>query len=135
MGGYKQFAKAAGLSDQYNALVEGLQKYTKDGSTYLATHTVLQYLMRLNSLARVSRNIGLYYQMAHFGRPEHYEAADLTAKWIGRNMRIYTNVVHLIGSDHARILVLMGNGHLGWLRRDFAGDPTIRLRKLSEFVH
>lgn len=134
MGKYKQFAKAAGLSNEYNALVKNLKKQAKAGTAYLATHTVRQYLIRLNSNSRVAWNVGLYYRSAHLGRPGHYEPADLTAKWFDRNMRIYTNVVHLIGSDHARILVLMGAGHLGWLRRDFAGDPTIRLRKLSEFA-
>jgi hypothetical protein len=33
-----------------------------------------------------------------------------------------------------RVLVIFGAGHLGWLRQDFAADPTLRLRKLEELV-
>ena len=33
-----------------------------------------------------------------------------------------------------RILVIFGAGHLAWLRRDFDSDPTIELRKLSDFI-
>ena len=30
------------------------------------------------------------------------------------------------------VLVIFGAGHLGWLRHDFASDPTFRLRELAE---
>jgi hypothetical protein len=49
-------------------------------------------------------------------------------------MRIYSNVVQLADSPDERILVIFGAGHLGWLRHNFASDPTLRLRKLAEFV-
>jgi len=44
-------------------------------------------------------------------------------------------VVHLIDSLNERVLVIYGAGHLGWLRNQFASDPTIRLRKLAEFAN
>jgi hypothetical protein len=91
-------------------------------------------LVRLNSDAYVAENVGFYYRTAHFSRPGDWRATDLVSDWFNRNLRIYANVVHLIDSPHARILVIFGAGHLGWLRHDFASDPTIRLRKLAEFV-
>ncbi len=30
--------------------------------------------------------------------------------------------------------VIYGAGHLGWLQQDAANDPSVKLRKLSEFV-
>jgi hypothetical protein len=120
--------------DAYNAQIAKLKKQAKAETAYLHTHTVLQYLIRLNSDAWVAKSVGLYYRWAHFSRPGHWGAADLIANWFKRNMRIYANIVNLINSPHARILVIMGAGHLGWLRHDFASDPTIRLRKLAEFV-
>jgi uncharacterized protein DUF5694 len=42
--------------------------------------------------------------------------------------------VDLVESPNERILVLFGAGHLGWLQQNFANDPEIRLRKLSEFA-
>jgi hypothetical protein len=49
-------------------------------------------------------------------------------------MRIFSNVVQLADSPNERILVIFGAGHLGWLRQDFASDPSVRLRKLAEFA-
>ncbi|MGH7604314.1 MAG: DUF5694 domain-containing protein [Gemmatimonadaceae bacterium] len=46
---------------------------------------------------------------------------------------IYSNVMKLVDSPNDRVLVIFGAGHLGWLRQDFSSDPTVRLRKLSEF--
>ena len=42
--------------------------------------------------------------------------------------------MQLADTPNERLLVLFGAGHLGWLRQDFASDPTIRLRKLAEFA-
>jgi hypothetical protein len=36
--------------------------------------------------------------------------------------------------ENERVLVIFGSGHLGWLRQAVASDPTLRLRKLAEFV-
>ena len=44
------------------------------------------------------------------------------------------NVIKLMTSPEDRVLVIFGAGHLGWLRQDFAADPTLRLRKLQDFV-
>ena len=64
----------------------------------------------------------------------NWAGADLLAEWFHRNIRIYSNVMGLIDSPNERVLVIYGAGHLGWLRNDFAGNPNVRLRKLSEFV-
>ena len=33
-----------------------------------------------------------------------------------------------------RVLVIYGSGHLGWLRQNAIADPSVKLRKLSEFA-
>jgi len=40
-----------------------------------------------------------------------------------------------VDSPNERILVIYGAGHLAWLRRNFSSDPTLQLRKLSEFAN
>jgi len=49
-------------------------------------------------------------------------------------MRIFSNVMQLIDSPNERVLVIYGYGHLGWLRNNVLSDPTLRLRKLADFV-
>jgi hypothetical protein len=49
-------------------------------------------------------------------------------------MRIFSNITRLVDSPDERVLVVFGSGHLGWLRPAVSSDPTLRLRKLAEFV-
>ena len=49
-------------------------------------------------------------------------------------MRIYSNITRLFDSPNARVVVIYGAGHLGWLRHNFNSGPSLRLRKLVEFA-
>ena len=101
---------------------------------FLQTHTVLQTLLYMNSEARVAQDVGYYFQLARYGEPGDYAGPDLLAEWYRRNVRIFNNVTKLVTTPEDRILLIFGAGHLGWLRQDFASDPTLRLRKLEEFA-
>jgi hypothetical protein len=106
----------------------------KAQDAYLASHTVLETLLYMNSDDKVTEDVGFYYRDAHFGEPGDWAGADLVSDWFRRNMRIFSNVVRLVDSPADRVLVIYGAGHLGWLQHDFANDPTFRLRKLADFA-
>lgn len=106
----------------------------KAQNAYLVSHTVLETLLYMNADAKVVEDVGYYYREAHLGEPGDWAGADLPADWYRRNIRIFSNVVRLVDSPNERVLVIFGNGHLGWLRQDFSIDPNVRLRKLGELV-
>jgi hypothetical protein len=129
------YAKATGQSAKLDALMrETWGEMTKAQGEYLKTHTVLETMLYVNSDARVAQDVGAYYRLARYGEPGDYAGPDLLAEWYRRNVRIYNNVMKLFGPAEDRVLVIFGYGHLGWLRQDVAADPTLRLRKLDEFV-
>jgi hypothetical protein len=128
------YAKARGRTKEFDALMGETGDRVKATNAYLASHTVLATLLYLNSDDQVAQNVGHYYQLAHFGEPWNWAGADLVSDWFRRNMRIYSNVMHLTASANERVLVIFGYGHIGWLQQIFASDPTVRLRKLAEFV-
>lgn len=128
------FAKATGKSPQFDQLYTEMSAFFKKQSEFLPTHTILETLLFMNADDRVEADMGFYFREVHFGEPGDYAGADLLTSWYQRNMRIYTNITHLIGSPDERILVIYGSGHLGWLRQAAENDPTVRLRKLTEFV-
>ena len=129
------YAKATGQSAKLDAMMkETWGEMVKAQGEYLKTHTVLQTLLYVNSDARVAQDVGPYYFLARYGEPGDYAGPDLLAEWYRRNIRIYNNVSKLVASPEDRVLVIFGAGHLGWLRQDFAADPTLRLRKLEDFV-
>ena len=106
----------------------------KAQNDYLATHTILETLLYMNSDDKITADVGFYFRQAHFGEPGDWAGADLVSDWFRRNMRIYSNVVRLADSPTERVLVIYGAGHLGWLQHQFASDPNVHLRKLAEFA-
>jgi hypothetical protein len=128
------YAKASGRSKELDAILGEIGSMVKAQSAYLASHTVLETLLYMNSDGKVAEDVGFYYREAHFGEPGDWAGADLVSDWFRRNMRIYSNVVQLADPPTERVLVIFGAGHLGWLQHDFASDPNLRLRKLAEFA-
>lgn len=128
------YAKAHDRTEEFEALLDEIGSTVAEGSEYLASHTVLEALLRMNSDDQVAQDVGFYYRQAHFGEPWNWAGADLVAAWFHRNIRIYSNVVNLVDSPDDRVLVVFGAGHCGWLQDSVASDPTLRLRKLAEFV-
>src|SRR5438874_9186939 len=128
------YAKASGRSKELDAISSGWGDMVKAQGDYLNSHTVLETLLFMNSDERVTRDVGLYYRAAQLGEPYDWAGADLVSDWFRRNMRIYGNISHLVDSPNERVLVIFGSGHLGWLQRDFANNPDLRLRKLAEFA-
>ncbi|MGD1148047.1 MAG: DUF5694 domain-containing protein [Thermoanaerobaculaceae bacterium] len=128
------YAKATGQSAKLEAMMGEIGEMVKAQDQYLKTHTVLQTFLFMNSDARVAQDVGFYVLEARYGEPGDYAGPDLLAEWYRRNARIYNNVAKLVATPEDRVLVIFGAGHLGWLRQDFAADPTLRLRKLEEFV-
>ena len=128
------YAKAKGRSKEFDALEADWGSTVKAQNQYLASHTVLETLLYMNADDKVAQEVGFYYREAHLGENWDWAGADLVSDWFRRNMRIYSNVVQLVDSPNERVLVIFGAGHLGWLRHDFSSDPSLRLRKLAEFV-
>jgi hypothetical protein len=128
------YAKASGRSKELDAMMGETGAMVKAQDQYLASHTVLETLLYMNADAKVAADVGFYYRQAHFGEPGDWAGADLVSDWFRRNVRIYSNVARLADSPNERVLAIFGAGHLGWLRHDVLSDPTLKLRKLADFV-
>jgi hypothetical protein len=128
------YAKATGRSKELDEIMSGFGEKTKAQGEFLASHSVLDTLLWVNSDENVSYEAGLYAKLARFGEVGDWAGADLNSDWYHRNMRIYSNILHLVESPNERVLVIYGAGHLHWLREDVAANPGLRLRKLSDFA-
>ncbi len=128
------YAKASGRTKELDSILAEIGAMVKAQDRYLASHTILETELYLNSDERVAEDVGFYFREAHLGEPGDWAGADLVSEWFRRNMRIYTNVMRIVESPEERVLVIFGSGHLGWLRWAFSSDPTLRLRKLAEFA-
>lgn len=128
------FAKAKGRSAEIDAMMNAIGDVVKSQNAFLASHSILDTLLLMNSDEHVAQDVGFYYRQGAIGEPWDWAGADFLTEWIRRNLRIYSNVMQLVESPNDRILVIYGAGHLGWLRQAFGGNPNVRLRKLAEFA-
>lgn len=128
------WAAANGRKAQFDAMQASLGTRVKGENDFLLAHTVLQMFQYINSDSMVASDIGSYFAFAPYGDPDDYAGSDLIASWYQRNIRIYHNIVALVGSPNERILVIFGAGHLGWLRQDAGSDTAVKLRKLADFT-
>ena len=128
------YAKASGRSKELDAMMAETGAMVKAQGEYLASHSIFETLLYMNADDKIAGDVGFYYRLAHFGEPGDWAGADLLADWFRRNVRIYSNVTRLADSPSERVLAIFGAGHLGWLRHDVSSDPTLRLRKLADFV-
>lgn len=130
----EDYARTHGRTEEFDTLMGELRDRAEAWNEYLASHSVLEALLYMNSDGYADQSLAFDYQMAHLGEPWNWAGPDLVTDWFRRNIRIYSNVLQLIDSPNERVLVIFGAGHLGWLRHNFASDPNVRLRKLAEFV-
>jgi hypothetical protein len=128
------YAKANGRAQQFEAMQANVGRRVKEQGDFLRSHSVLETLRYMNSDSAVARDVAEYFNFVPYGEPWEYAGPDLLAAWYQRNIRIYRNIVALAESPTDRILVIYGNGHLGWLRQDVANDSRVRLRKLFDFT-
>jgi len=128
------YGKGSGRAKELDAILGEVGAMAKAGNDYLVSHSVIETLLYMNADERVAEDVGYYYREAHLSEPGDWAGADLVSDWFRRNIRIYSNVAQLIDAPNERMLVIFGAGHLGWLRHDFASDPSFRLRKLADFV-
>jgi hypothetical protein len=128
------YAKGIGRAEELEEIMNGFGEKTKAQGEFLASHSVLETLLWANSDENVAYEDGQYMRLAHFGEVGDWAGADLNSDWYRRNMRIFSNITHLVDSPNERVLVIYGSGHLSWLQHNVASDPTLRLRKLAEFA-
>ena len=131
---FTNYAKGSGHAADLDTIMAEVGGMVRAQNEYLASHSILETLLLINSDDRVARDMGYYYRDTHFGESGDWAGADLVADWFRRNIRIHTHVTQLVDSPNERVLVIFGSGHLGWLRQNVVNDPDLRLRKLAEFV-
>jgi hypothetical protein len=93
-------------------------------------------LLFLNHPAQMHSSAAIYLlEKLAVGDSENYPGADgFVSQWYNRNLRIYANVLRLVTSDDARIVVIIGSGHAPILRHLFASSLHFRLVEVSDVL-
>jgi len=97
--------------------------------------TLRATLLHLNDPQRVLQSHGQYV-IGNFevGTANEYPGADAKTAWFNRNLRIFANLQRLVESEHERILVIIGAGHLALLQHAARASPQFQLIELSQVL-
>ena len=74
--------------------------------------------MRLNRDEGIRKNICDYLKIAQIGLGNQYPGANWVAhSWYARNLKIFVNLTRFTKSNGERVLLIIGAGHLGFLKQ------------------
>ena len=88
---------------------------------------IIDMYIRINQDEKIRKNIRDYLRIARIGLQDQYPGANWVAHhWYPRNLKTFVNLTRITESEDERILLIIGAGHLGFLKQ-IAED--------SEFYH
>ena len=88
---------------------------------------IIDMYIRINQDEKIRKNLRDYLRIARIGLQDQYPGANWVAhSWYPRNLKTFVNLTRITESEDERILLIIGAGHLGFLKQ-IAED--------SEFYH
>ena len=88
---------------------------------------IIDMYIRINQDEKIRKNLRDYLRIARIGLQDQYPGANWVAHaWYPRNLKTFVNLTRITESEDERILLIIGAGHLGFLKQ-IAED--------SEFYH
>ena len=116
------------LSD--NEKIEGKIVQDEEGRTWIVPEKyepLIDMYIRMNQDEKIRKNLRDYLRIARIGSQDQYPGANWVSHfWYPRNLKTFVNLTRITGSEDERIILIIGAGHLGFLKQ-IAED--------SEFYH
>jgi hypothetical protein len=134
MGKVMEYAKENG---QYKIIADGLvasKRKSKKDEEFLKTHSMLDFLIRMNEPEQIRRSHQFYLGMcAKIGKENEYPGIDLVKDWYERNLRIYTNVLRR-AEEGDRIVLIFGAGHAPILKHLFQNAIDFEYIEVNDYL-
>ncbi len=110
--------------------IEGKIVQDEEGRTWIVPETyepLIDMYIRMNQDEKIRKNLRGYLRIARIGSQDQYPGANWVAhRWYPRNLKTFVNLTRITESEDERILLIIGTGHLGFLKQ---------IVKDSEFYH
>lgn len=104
----------------WDALDEESLEEVLDNQRYLSTHTIREFILKLNEEEVSYKNHQFYIKLALICDGSNNIGAQWVAQyWYYRNMIIYKNIIELFEEKEERILLIIGAAHNHLLKQFF----------------
>lgn len=123
----KAYAESHGRAELLDRLLAGVQQKAKAFELEQPRRSIAELLAMWNDpddAAELQRTA--HYGLLQLGDGENQPGAVLNAMWYLRNAKMFAKLIN-IASPGDRVLVLVGAGHLYWLRHFAASTPGFQL--------
>lgn len=120
------------LDPDITARYERLHRWEDEAKTH---QSLREHLLYLNDPRRALRSHGQYLiDNFEVGTASEYPGVDAKTAWFNRNLRIFANLQRLVESEHERILLVIGAGHLALLQHAAQASPQFQFIELAQIL-
>ena len=118
--------------------VEGKIVQDKEGRTWIVPEKyepLIDMYIRMNQDEKIRKNIRDYLRIARIGLQDKYPGANWVAHfWYPRNLKTFVNLTRITESENERILLIIGAGHLGFLKQIVEDSEFYHLESPLEYL-
>ncbi len=103
------------------AKMEGKITEDEDGTIWIEPEKyepIIDMYIQINQDEKIRTNLRDYLRIARIGLQDQYPGANWVAHfWYPRNLKTFVNLTRITESENERILLIIGAGHLGFLKQ------------------
>ncbi len=103
------------------AKMEGKITEDEDGTIWIEPEKyepIIDMYIQINQDEKIRTNLRDYLRIARIGSQDQYPGANWVAHfWYPRNLKTFVNLTRITESENERILLIIGAGHLGFLKQ------------------
>ena len=118
--------------------IEGKIVQDEEGRTWIVPEKyepLIDMYIRMNQDEKIRKNIRDYLRIARIGLQDQYPGANWVAhSWYPRNLKTFVNLTRITESEDERILLIIGAGHLGFLKQIVEDSEFYHLESPLEYL-
>ena len=117
---------------------EGKITQDEDGRTWIVREKyepMIDMYIRINQDEGIRKNLRDYLRIARIGLQDEYPGANWVAHgWYPRNLKIFVNLTRITESENERVLLIIGAGHLGFLKQIVKDSEVYNLESPLKYL-
>ena len=118
--------------------IEGKIVQDEEGRTWIVPEKyepLIDMYIRMNQDEKIRKNLHGYLRIARIGLQDHYPGANWVAHfWYPRNLKTFVNLTRITESEDERILLIIGAGHLGFLKQIVEDSEFYHIESPLEYL-
>ncbi|MGI6643380.1 MAG: DUF5694 domain-containing protein [Bacillota bacterium] len=118
----------------FDYAVADFERIYRNLEQHMATHSLREHLLYLNSPQQISLGLAVYLAWADAEAGDYTLPDWISGWWYNRNLRIFANLKRITESPEDRILVIFGQGHIPILRHAVENSPKHELVEVSQYL-